>query len=53
MFYADTTPCYPYAETDPFIISVDELPDIFFAGNQVSGLQCKQNVTRNILQYLF
>lgn len=32
----DTTPCYPYCDTDPFIISPSDIPDILFAGNQVS-----------------
>lgn len=35
---ADTTPCYPYAETDPFILSATDLPDVLFAGNQVNIL---------------
>jgi DNA polymerase II small subunit/DNA polymerase delta subunit B len=26
--------CYPFAETDPFIIDRKSLPDILFAGNQ-------------------
>jgi DNA polymerase delta subunit 2 len=28
----DQLPCYPFSETDPFII--DSSPDIYFAGNQ-------------------
>lgn len=32
----DTLPCYPFGDTDPFIIEPNHMPDILFAGNQPS-----------------
>jgi hypothetical protein len=32
----DTLPSYPFADRDPYILHTENMPDIFFAGNQVS-----------------
>jgi DNA polymerase II small subunit/DNA polymerase delta subunit B len=32
---SDTMPAYPFADNDPFVIEPKNVPNIFFAGNQV------------------
>lgn len=33
---ADTLSCYPFKDTDPFIVPDTRVPAVMFAGNQVS-----------------
>jgi hypothetical protein len=35
MCRTDTLSCYPFQDTDPFIVADTQLPAVLFSGNQV------------------